>query len=179
MQGLGELRRKMTITLVAIGCVAVAAVGILLSPLVGSSESRRAELTGTFRELNQKTREVEPLRGLDKKITLSNQQISEFYRDRLPGQDSAISEELGKLASQNGVRVSQVKYAAKDPEPVGLRPVVIEADLTGDYLQLVRFINALERDKLFFIVDSVELGGEQGGQVKLGMKLETYLKAGA
>jgi type IV pilus assembly protein PilO len=43
----------------------------------------------------------------------------------------------------------------------------------------VRFINALERDKLFFIVDSVELGGEQGGQVKLGMKLETYLRAGA
>jgi len=44
-------------------------------------------------------------------------------------------------------------------------------------LQLVRFINALERDRLFFIIDSVELGGEQGGLVKLQLKLETYQKA--
>jgi hypothetical protein len=31
---------------------------------------------------------------------------------------------------------------------------------------------------LFFIVDSVQLGGEQGGVVKLQLKLETYQKAG-
>ncbi len=40
----------------------------------------------------------------------------------------------------------------------------IQADFSGDYLQLVRFINSLERDPLFFIIDSVELGGEQGGR---------------
>ena len=60
---------------------------------------------------------------------------------------------------------------------MGLRPVEIQADFSGDYLQLVRFINALERDPLFFIIDSVELGGEQGGVVKLQLKLETYQKA--
>ena len=53
----------------------------------------------------------------------------------------------------------------------------IQADFSGDYLQLVRFINALERDSLFFIIDSVELGGEQAGVVKLQLKLETYQKA--
>ena len=61
---------------------------------------------------------------------------------------------------------------------MGLRPVEIEADFSGDYLHLVRFINSLERNQLFFIVDSVELGGEQGGVVKLQIKLETY-KTGA
>ena len=179
MQALDQTRRKLTITLVAMGCVCLAAGAVLLSPLVGSSQTRQAALSGSNQELTQKTKQVVPLRGLDKKIALSNQQISQFYRDRMPGQDSAISEELGKLATQNGVRVSQVKYSEKDPEAVGLRPVLIEADLNGDYLQLVRFINALERDKLFFIIDSVELGGEQGGQVKLGMKIETYLRSGA
>ena len=54
----------------------------------------------------------------------------------------------------------------------------ITADFSGDYLQLVRFLNELERSKLFFLVDSVELGGEQGGVVKLQMQLETYLKSG-
>ena len=32
------------------------------------------------------------------------------------------------------------------------------SDFRGDYLQLVRFINSLERDPLFFIIDSVDLG---------------------
>jgi len=62
---------------------------------------------------------------------------------------------------------------------LGVRRVEIEADLAGDYLQLVRFINALERDQQFFLVDSVVLGGEQNGVVKLQLKLETYLKMGA
>ena len=62
---------------------------------------------------------------------------------------------------------------------MGVRRMEIEADLAGDYLQLVRFINALERDQLFFLVDSVGLGGAQGGMVKLQIKLETYLKTGA
>ena len=52
----------------------------------------------------------------------------------------------------------------------------IDASLTGDYLQLVKFINSLERDQLFFIVNSVQLGGEQAGTVRLQLQLQTYLK---
>jgi hypothetical protein len=94
-------------------------------------------------------------------------------------QDSAISADLGKVAGGTGVRIENIKYAMKDPEALGVRRVEIEADLAGDYLQLVRFINALERDQQFFLVDSVVLGGEQNGVVKLQLKLETYLKMGA
>jgi type IV pilus assembly protein PilO len=54
----------------------------------------------------------------------------------------------------------------------------MEADLSGNYIALAKFINALERDDMFFIISSVELGGEQTGPIKLQMKLETYLKAG-
>ncbi len=98
---------------------------------------------------------------------------------RLPGQDSAISEALANLSKQSGVKIGEVKYRAKDPEPVGLRPVEIEADFSGDYLQLVRFINSLERAPLFFIINSIELGGEQAGVVRLQLKLQTYLRASA
>ena len=80
-------------------------------------------------------------------------------------------------AKQNGVRIGQIRSKAKDTDPIGLRPVEIDADFSGDYLQLVRFINALERDPLFFIINSVELGGEQAGVVRLQLKLETYQKA--
>ncbi len=32
--------------------------------------------------------------------------------------------------------------------------------------------------QLFFMVDSVELGGEQAGVIQVNMRLETYLKTG-
>ena len=84
-----------------------------------------------------------------------------------------------KLAQANGVRILQVKYKEEDPETSGIVPVEIEGDFSGDYLQLARFINALERSKLFYMVDSVGLAGESTGPVKLEVKLHSYLKAGA
>ena len=54
----------------------------------------------------------------------------------------------------------------------------MEANLSGNYVSLAKFINALERDDMLFIISSVTLGGEQNGPIKLDMKLETYLKAG-
>jgi Tfp pilus assembly protein PilO len=173
-----DTRRKIQIAIVALLVVDVVAAVVMFSPLVGSERSRREQLDQLWRELQQKTRAAEPLRDFDKKIVTAGQQIDDFYKNRLPGQDSAIYEEMGKLAGQSGVHIGQIRSKAKDTESVGLRPVEIDADFSGGYLQLVRFINGLERDPLFFIVDSVQLGGEQGGVVKLQLKLETYQKAG-
>jgi hypothetical protein len=52
------------------------------------------------------------------------------------------------------------------------------ADLSGSYVALARFINALERDDMLFIISGIELAGEQTGPIKLQMKLETYLRTG-
>jgi type IV pilus assembly protein PilO len=177
MLDIRDARKKLKAAIVALLLVDVAAAGVLFSPLVGSERSRREQLDQLWKELQQKTREAEPLRDIDKKIAAADLQIDDFYKTRLPGQNSTISEELGKVAKQSGVRIGQIRYPTKDTEVVGLRPVEIEADFSGDYLHLVRFINSLERDPLFFIINSVELGGEQGGEVKLQMKLQTYQKA--
>lgn len=178
MPELKDVRSKVKAALAALLVIDVVAVGLLFSPVVGSANSRKIQMDQLWRELQIKTREVQPLVGLDQKVVTAKQQIDGFYKERLPAQDSAISEGLGKLASANGVHIGQIRYSLKDEDPVGLRPLVIDADLSGNYLQLVRFINALERSELFFIVDSVDLGGEQGGVVKLQIKIETYLKTG-
>jgi Tfp pilus assembly protein PilO len=179
MPDLRATRHKVKIALATMAVVDVAAVALYFSPLIGTDSSRKAQLDDLWRQLQQKTHEVQPLQGLDKKIPVAQKQINDFYKVRFPGQNSAISDNLGKLASQSGIRVGSVKYDMKDPEVLGLQPVEIEADLAGGYLQLVRFINSLERDPMFFLVESVQLGGEQSGTVRLQMKIETYLKTGA
>ena len=174
-----ETQQKLKIFMIALMLVDVAVAAVYFSPIVGSQRSRKEELARLWKEQQQKTREVEPLRNIGDKIRTARLQIDDFYKTRLPGQDSAISEALGRLATQSGVKIGAVKYKVKDPQPMGLRPIEIEADFSGDYLQLARFMNSLERDRLFFVIDSVELGGEQAGIVRLQLKLETYLRTSA
>src|SRR5580658_8670226 len=176
MPDLGNSRRKLKIAIGAMLAVDVIAAAVLFSPLVGSVDSRKAQLGQLHFELQKKTHDVAPLRDIDKKIVLAKGQIGGFYKDRFPAKDSDLLNELGKLAPENGVRMQQAKYKEEDPESSGIVPVEIEGSFSGDYLQLVRFINTLERSKMFFTVDSVDLAGEGTGSVRLQIGLHSYLR---
>jgi Tfp pilus assembly protein PilO len=178
MPDLRETRRKVKVAIAAMGAADVLCLGLLVSPLIGSTASRKQELSTLWRELQSKTRQVEPLRGLDAKIPIAAKQIDQFYKQRFPAHDSDVAEALGNLAKENGVKIQSVKYQWADPDPVGLRREDVECGLQGDYLQLAKFLNGLERNKIFFIVNSVGLA-EQNGPVILQMKLETYQKVGS
>ena len=179
MPDLGNSRRKLKIAMGAMLAADVIAAAVLFSPLVGSADSRKLQLSQLRVELQKKTREVEPLRGMDKKIVLAKDQIGGFYKDRFAAKDSDLTNELGKLAAENGVRIQQARYKEEDAESSGVIPIEIEGSFSGDYLQLVRFINTLERSKLFFTVDSVDLAGESTGPVKLQITMHSYLRSGA
>jgi len=178
MPELGNSRRRLKIAIGAMLAADVVAVAVLFSPLVGSEDSRRLQINELRAELTKKTHAVEPLRGMDKKIVLAKNQIGEFYKDRFAAKDSDLVNELGKLASENSIRIQQEHYKEEDAESSGIVPVEIDGSFSGDYLQLVRFINTLERSKMFFEVDSVDLAGEGAGPVKLGITIHSYLRSG-
>jgi len=179
MPDLRQTRKDIKTSLAIMLAVDVVAVAVLISPLVGSTESRRQELNQLWTELQTKTRQVEPLRNLPAKVQTASRQIADFYKKRFPAQQSQILTEFGKLASANGITIEQAKYKVMEEETGQLHPVQMEAELSGNYVSLAKFINALERDDMFFLIRSIQLGGEQKGPIKLQMKLETYLKAGA
>src|ERR1700686_901169 len=175
MPDLRRTRNRLKIAIVALVLVDAAAMAMLVTPLAGMRESRQQELRQEWLQL--KSREYAPWRGLDKKLPRAKEQIDEFYQERLPAQESEISANLGAVASQSGVRLSGVKYSVRDAPIEGLQRVEVAATLSGDYLQLVRFVNALERNKLFFLVNGVELGSAQNGIVGLQIRIETYLRS--
>jgi type IV pilus assembly protein PilO len=179
MPDLRQTRKNIKTALAVLVAVDVVAVAVLLSPVVGSTDSRHQELNQLWSELQSKTRQVEPLRNLDKKVITANRQIGDFYSKRFPTQDSQIATQFGKLAAANGVTITQAKYKAKEGQIERLEPVEVEAELSGNYVSLAKFINALERDDMFFLISDIALAGEQKGPIKLQMKLETYLRTGA
>jgi hypothetical protein len=54
----------------------------------------------------------------------------------------------------------------------------MQARVSGSYPNLVRFINSIERSKLFFVIDGLQLGETRGtdGNIQLSLTLETYLR---
>ncbi len=179
MANLANARKRLRTVAIVLLVLDVAAAAFLLSPLGRSRKARQAEFEQARLELQTKIRDAVPLRGMDKKLDLARVEIADFYRERFPAQYSAVSSELGKVASESGVRVSQVNYEPKPADIPNLQQVVISANVDGDYLQVVKFINAMERDRMFFMVDSLTLAQEQGGRVRLQVKLETYLRSEA
>ncbi len=178
MPDLRRTRKNLKTALVVMAGVDLLAAMLYFSPVIGSAESRRMELNRMQAELTIKTREVAPLRDLPHKVVIANQEITDFYGKRFATRNSQIPSEFDKLASANGVKIEQWRSKRKDDQLGGLQPIEMEADLAGPYTSLAKFINALERDDMFFIIDSVTLGADAQGPVKLSVKVETYVKAG-
>jgi Type II secretion system (T2SS), protein M subtype b len=174
MPDLKRTRIRLTIAIAGLILIDAVCVVMLLTPFAGRESLRQDEMRDLW--VNLKSRESAPWRGLDKKIPRARQDLATFYRDRFPSGYSAISTDLDRIASHSGVKISSEKYTQKDSDLQNLQLVEVETEVSGDYLQLVKFINTVERNQLFFIIDNMELAGEQSGPVKLRMKLQTYLR---
>jgi Tfp pilus assembly protein PilO len=178
MASIREVRKMLVPVLIALAVIDLACVAYLVSPMGRSRQARQRDLEALKVQLAAKRQEVFPSRGMDGKLKQASTDIGDFYKERFPAQYSTVSDELGKVAAATGVQTAAVKYDDKDAPVEGLRQLSIEVSLSGSYLQEVKFINALERDKIFFVIDGVTLG-EQQGNVRLQLKLETYLRSGA
>jgi hypothetical protein len=123
-----------------------------------------------------------PLRGLDEKLARASAESDRFYQRRLPASYSEVAAELGAQTNVQHVRLARAGYT---PTPVlvgsagALTEVRIDASLTGDYRPLVQLMNSLERDKMFFVINGVQLTGQQTGAVNLRLRLTTYLRGAA
>ena len=120
---------------------------------------------------------AQPLRGLDAKLARATQEADRFTRQRLPASDSEVAAELGALTKKQDVRLTRAQYT-HSPVLAGsanqLTEVRIDATLSGDYRPLVQFINTIERDKLFFVINTLTLTGQQSGTVNLRVGMKTY-----
>jgi hypothetical protein len=177
MADLRRIRPRFYSTISILMVVDIALALFLFSPLRLSSAQQERALAAARASLAAKRKEVGPLLGMEQKLKRSQAEVQTFERNRLPQHDSQIAAELGKIAQQSGVRLAGARYQQKASALPDLTEVTIQAGLEGDYVSTIRFINALERDKMFFVLNGVQLSEERGGTVRLSMSLQTLLKA--
>lgn len=132
-------------------------------------------LAGKQVELKALDLQTAPLRGLDKRAEDSRSKILAFYSKRIPPDYSSIATRIGELQVKAGVRLSRVQYT-QDPPGSDLTGISMDAGISGDYSQIMRFVNSLERDETFFVIRTMFLTGQQGGLVNLRLRVNTWLR---
>ena len=116
-----------------------------------------------------------PLRGLDRRIAATNDQVKAFHAKRIPASYSAIESRIDELQVKSGVRLSRLQYAQGKPGD-GLTEITMDAGISGEYPQIMHFVNSLERDEIFFVIRQMALTSQQGGQVNLRLRFSTWLR---
>lgn len=179
MANLAQTRKRFQTIATILGAVAIIAALVAFVPWRPPAEAKEGELNEAKLEAKRLETEVGPLRDLPQKLTQTRTDIQKFYQERFPDHFSAVPEELGKLADDAGVDLSDVKYETRTAESQmpGLQNVRMEAVLAGDYADVVRFINSLERSKTFFLIEGVTLGEEgKGGDVRLSISISSIMR---
>jgi type IV pilus assembly protein PilO len=130
--------------------------------------------------LGQLEVQMQHLNGLPKKVDAADGQAHTFYDARIAPNYSTVLAQLGAVATKSNVKLSRAAYAQNGAFG-GLTELHIDAGLSGQYSDLMHFINGIERDQdhVFFTINGVTLNGQQGGLVNLRLRMTTYLRAGA
>lgn len=177
MANLTERQKTFLTVSYVLGGTALLATLLIFLPVRASQEERVVELNSAKLESKKLEAEVSPLQGLPDKLVKTRGEISNFYQDRFPGRFSAVAEQIGSMAADNGVRLSDVKYETVEFDIPGLQEISMQASLRGDYASMVRFINKIERSKVFFLIDQLDLDKADAGAVQLRIKMKTYLRS--
>ncbi len=142
---------------------------------VATNDRSTDALAGKQVELKAMDLQTAPLRGLDKRVDETRAQMTAFYNKRIPANYSTISSRIGDLEVASGVRLTRVQYSQGKPGP-DLTEISMDAGISGEYPQIMRFVNSLERDQTFFVIRAMALAGQQGGQVNLRLRVSTWLR---
>jgi Tfp pilus assembly protein PilO len=162
------------------GFVVLLALAVMLAIRLGldwaAMDSHSSEVLAN-KQIELKALEIQtaPLRGLDQRVEKTRKQIEDFYQKRVPPNYSSIDARIVELQVASGVRLSRVQYTQGEPG-LSLTEITMDASISGDYPAIMRFVNSLERDPMFFIVRAMALTGQQGGLVNLRLRVSTWLR---
>ena len=179
MADLSRVRKKIFTCIIALGVADVGMLVYLALPYRAGAEQPAQVQEGAEREIRELAHTTVPLRGIDEKLAQAGKDDAAFMQNRLPTRYSDVVAELGRIADANRITINAVTYKDTPDKNLTIADLEMHAGLVGSYVNLVKFMNAVERSKMFFIIDAVQLTGQNGrkaGEIRLDVKIDTYLR---
>ncbi len=176
MQDIKQASHHYRLVLAILVATCIGAAGVLLSSIGTASRARQREIQQLRADLQAEQVATNPWRGIRRKVNAARDELAVFYQERLPSSYASIAERLDAIASGSGVDLTSEHFTSEASGVPGLQRLLIDASISSDYLRAVKFVNAAEREKTFFIIDGVSLTKQQQGIVHLQIKIEAFLK---
>jgi hypothetical protein len=95
---------------------------------------------------------------------------------------SAITAEMGVVASKASLRIDDLTFKQKPIPNRGMEVVDMDATVTGDYVSVVRFLNSLQRSENLYEVDGLSLTEDSqnhtaNGPIRVVVHMKTYFRS--
>jgi Tfp pilus assembly protein PilO len=177
MGDLEQTRKRFVTVAVSLGVINLALLVYLLWP--GTSHAaQQADEAALQQKYATLKLEVERWQASNPENT--REDLKRLYAEDVPARWSQISQQIEKLLKENGVSAQSIHYVPDNDEKSALpnvQRIKIDTSVTGDYTKVAKFINAMEQNKLLFIIDKISLSGQaEGGTVTLQITFNTFLK---
>ena len=171
MGDLQRMRKRFIAAATVLGLISLGLLTYLVLP--GSNGPRPAELQEHY--LSLKTEVALWQKGNPDAVRAD---LTQFYAEDIPAKWSEIPKRMDKLIRATGVSAPGIRYSTDSAKAAlpGVEQIQIETTVTGDYSKVAQFINSLEQDKVFFIINKVSLGSQEGGMVSLSITVDSFLK---
>ena len=147
----------------------------------GGGDSQMRALEERTRQQAEMVRDIRRAEEIEKNLKEdARKQCDAFFAERLrpvEGGYSSVVAEIGEVAKGAGLQVSGIAFRERAVEDRGVMEVEVSAKVEGNYRNVVRFINGLERSKSFYLLNRLGLDSSEAGNIKLTLELKTYFRS--
>jgi Tfp pilus assembly protein PilO len=176
--------KKNVIVLLVVSLIAADVALGFYSWSLASAQSAKQELVLMTRNRDLLKKDIQRAQEIRGRIPVIQKDCDAFEHSLFPESTgySAVSAELGALAAKSGLRLDSRSFNPKTVKGRDLTELAINAQVTGDYHGVVRFLNGLQRSTNFYAVEglsahsSARLQGASGA-LQVTVHIKTYFRA--
>ena len=144
------------------------------------SQADQAQVARLSQEVAEQAAEVARLGRVREQAPRLRPQLEQFAAEHFLTEQtgfSRVAAELEDAASQAEVRLGELSYETQveKAQPDILR-VEISTSMEGAYPNVLHYLEELERSPHFYLINELRVAGAEGGEVRLEMRLATYLR---
>jgi len=178
---LGEPRVLLRALIGALLAANLAALVMLVKPFGGSAEDLRRQQQSLQQQLSQSQARLVNARRLADKVETARREGDQFLSQYVAGRRTAMSTiagELNRTAREAGIKPRDVSI---DLQPIEgsdtLSMMTVSAGYEGNYANLTKFVNLLDKSPQFLIIESMVASPQQSGQLlNVNLRLDMFVK---
>jgi type IV pilus assembly protein PilO len=178
-----KVKKRAIVALLALLVIADVTLGVYTWNLE-SAQSTQQELLLLTRNRDLLKKDIQRAQEIRSHIPAIQKDCDAFEQSLFPETTgySTVSAELGSLAAKSGLRLDDSAFKPKSVKGSDLTELVIDAQVTGDYREVVRFLNELQRSNNYYAVEGLSAhsaGQARGakGALQVTVHIKTYLRA--